>query len=80
MSSRDERVLRRRIAGVSLVLGLILAITGLSLGLRGAPPGTSVAPVVVAALILARALVGLGMMGLGVSLTRFGWALLFKEG
>jgi hypothetical protein len=70
--------LRRRIGAASGVLGLFFVVLGLVLGLRGAP-GASQAPVVIASLVLARALMCLGMLGLGVGLMRFGARLLLDE-
>jgi len=57
-----------------------LAIAGLVLGLHGAPLDASLAPVVTASLVVARALAGLGMLILGLALFRLGERLLLGDG
>jgi hypothetical protein len=73
-------LIHRRQAGIfSMVIGLILVVFGVALGLRGAPTGSSFDPVVVAALVVARALAGLGVLALGMWLLRFGERLLAEK-
>jgi hypothetical protein len=59
-------------AFVSTVIGLTLVVLGIAQGLRSVPVNSTVEPVVIASLVIARALAGLGMVILGVWFLRLG--------
>ncbi len=64
---------------VFAVMGLVFALVALITGLRGVPSDTSVAPVVSAAYVLARALVALGAGALSFAMFRQAERLLVQE-
>ena len=68
----------RLLGGVAAALGFAFAIAGLVMALRGAPLERSVAPVVIASLVLARALAGTAMVGFGWGLLRLSERLLTR--
>ena len=80
-SPHDEAslALRRRLGVVSTAVGLVLVVCGVALGLRGVPVNSSLEPVVVGALIVARALAGLGVLAFGTWLLRLGERLLLEK-
>jgi hypothetical protein len=59
-------------AFVSTVIGLTLVVLGIAQGLRSVPVSSTFEPVVIASLVIARALAGLGMVILGVWFLRLG--------
>jgi hypothetical protein len=83
-ATSDERSLslgrlRRRVGAASTAIGLTLVVLGVALGLRGAPAGSSIDPVVIAGLLIARALTGLGVLAFGTWLLRLGGRLLLEK-
>jgi len=64
---------------VFAVMGLVFAVVALVTGLRGVPSDTSVAPVVAAAYVIARALVALGAGALSFAMFRQAERLLVHE-
>ena len=67
-----DRILEKRIGLASAALSLVLLVFALAVGLRGAPPLSARSPMVDAALVLARALMGLGLLGFGIALLGVG--------
>jgi hypothetical protein len=64
---------------VFAVMGLVFAVVALVTGLRGVPSDTSIAPVVAAAYVIARALVALGAGALSFAMFRQAERLLVQE-
>ncbi|HLK37663.1 MAG TPA: hypothetical protein VKU41_12975 [Polyangiaceae bacterium] len=75
-----ERTTRRRIGSACAVLSLAVVVCALAIGLHGAPPLSPRPPVIDAAIVIARAIMGLGMLGVGLSLLRIGEHLLLSRG
>jgi hypothetical protein len=73
---RHARTVRRQVGSASAILGLALAVAGLVIALRGIPADESLAPVVMAALIVARAFASLAVVAFGFGLIRLGERLL----
>jgi hypothetical protein len=67
-----DRVLERRLGMACAVLALVFLVFGLAVGLRGAPPLSPRPPTIDAALVIAHALVGLGLLAFAVALLRIG--------
>jgi len=63
-----DRALEKRLGMASAGLSLVLLVFALAVGLRGAPPLSSRSPMVDAALVIAHAVVGLGLLAFGVAL------------
>jgi hypothetical protein len=70
---------RRRVGVFATAIGLVLVIFGIAFGLRGAPTSSSLEPVVLGAIVVARALAGLGMLAFGMWLLRLGERLLLEK-
>jgi len=67
-----ERLSRRRLGAACAVVGAVLVVVAFFVGLAGPPTDVWGSPNVLAAIVLARALMGLGMLGVGVVLLRMG--------
>jgi hypothetical protein len=78
-ASIDVHTLRRRVGVACGVLALAFVAIGLVVGLRAVPGQAVVSPGVAIAVVVARALVALGMLGLGYALMRMGERF-FAEG
>lgn len=62
----------RRLGATCVAVGLILCIAALLVGFSGPPADSSLSQSVLAAVVVARALMGLGMLGVGAVLLRIG--------
>jgi hypothetical protein len=67
-----EHLNRRRLGAGCAVVGLALVVAALVVGLGGPPADLWGSPNVLAAVVLARAIMGVGMLGVGVVLLRMG--------
>jgi hypothetical protein len=67
-----ERLSRRLLAGVCLVVALALGVSGLVVGLSAPSSDLGPASSVLAAVVVARALMGVGMLGAGLVFLRMG--------
>jgi hypothetical protein len=70
---------QRQFGYLSATVGPALAIAGLLVGLCAAPSDAAMAPAVIASMVLARAMAGLGMVAFGVALMRLGERLLLGK-
>jgi len=69
----------QRIGLLTISFGIVLAVAGIAVALRSASLSATVAPVVTASLVIARALAGLALVGFGVALMRLGERLLLSK-
>jgi hypothetical protein len=67
-----ERLNQRRLGATCVAVALILCIAALVVGFSGPPADSSLSQSVLAAVVVARALMGLGMLGVGAVLLRIG--------
>jgi hypothetical protein len=67
-----ERQNRRLLAGVCLVVALALVVSGLVVGLSAPSSDSGPSSSVLAAVVMARALMGVGMLGAGLVFLRMG--------
>jgi hypothetical protein len=74
----DGRGAQEPIAAASAVLGLVLMIVALVVGLREAPAGFLVAPVVSAAVVIARASVAVALLVIGLTCLRAAERIYFR--
>jgi hypothetical protein len=68
----SNRAVEKGVGMACAGLSLVLLVFGLAVGLRGAPPLSSRSPTVDAALVIAHALVGLGLLAFGAALLLIG--------
>jgi hypothetical protein len=69
----------QRLGLLSICFGIVFAVAGVVVALRSASLANGVAPVITAALVIARALAGLGLVGFGLGLMRLGEHLLLSK-
>ena len=67
-----EHLNRRRLGAICVAVALILCIAALLVGFSGPPSDSSLSQSVLAAVVVARALMGLGMLGVGAVLLLIG--------
>jgi hypothetical protein len=77
-----ERIRQRLVAAVCAVVAFGLIITALFVGLGGPPADSGLSSSVLAAVVVARALMGVGLLGTGVALLLMGerWFVLGSGG
>jgi hypothetical protein len=68
----SNRAVEKGLGTACAGLSLVFLVFGLAVGLRGAPPLSSRSPMVDAALVVAHALVGLGLLAFGAALLPIG--------
>jgi hypothetical protein len=74
----DERVARERVAVASAGLGLLMILLALVVGLRDAPSGLLLSPMVAASIVVARGALAVGMLVVGLGFLRAAERVYFR--